>query len=504
MVLVRKRVWFCHKETQQKHFVQQQKYDVHFSCSSIEINPPLAPLTRQTTKGPLDEDDPLASAHSPEPQPPTTSTPSAPSTTEAASIPIPPTPSTTTTSNPLSPSKPLAVRPRSRSPLPPSKKDLSFLLRQSNFHRISQTDISPPFRSTPAASDTPLPALLRQGHYYRAALFAVGELIASSAELTPKEIFELLYTRLACLTLITQTPLAGKESLVLGDIHSPFYLEEESGKCILPWELRVLAVRLQALGAGDARRGVQGYYDLAAYARGQLKGMRGNGDDDAKILWQGRLKDLGIRIGNALVELPDLEAGRRHFESLADATIAEDERLTLQGWVAMLCLRMGDLASAKSWIGEDNQELNDAIKLDPTQPQKGEKQEVLKALLAMAEGEYENAVTAWRSLLDGPDDILARQNLAVCLLYTGRLSQTSQILHHLLTQKTHIPHALTFNLATIYELSSDKSRERKIELAEKVARKLRSGYDDDLGGIKEGGGGGGGKRMERGNGEFKL
>ncbi|KAL8805796.1 MAG: hypothetical protein Q9182_001708 [Xanthomendoza sp. 2 TL-2023] len=463
------------------------------------------PLTRQTTKGPLDVDDPLAPAPTPQPQP---SAPSTLSTAEAASIPIPPTPSTAITSNPLSPPTPLVARPRNRSPLPPPKRDLSFLLHQSNFYRVSQTDIPPAFRVTPAAPDTSLPALLRQGHYYRAALFAVGELVASSTELTPKEIFELLYTRLACLTLINQTPLAGKESLALGDTHSPFYLDEESGECILPWELRVLAVRLQALGAGDPRRGVQGYYDLAAYARGRLKSLSGDGADDATRLWKARLKDLGIRVGNALVEIPDLEAGRRHFESLIDAIVDdEDEKTILQGWVAMLCLRMGDLASARSWIGEDDQATNLASATEPTQSPRNQKNKnkknVLKALLSMAEGDYEHAVATWRSILlnDSPDDILVRHNLAVCLLYTGRLSETTTHLRTLLTQTPTPSPTLTFNLATIHDLSTDRSRDRKMELAEKVAQGLRRGYDD-AGRIREGEGEG--QRMERVNADFKL
>ncbi len=77
--------------------------------------------------------------------------------------------------------------------------------------------------------------------------------------------------------------LAGKESLALGDIYSPFYLSEDAGESILPWELRVLAVRLHGVEADDAKRGVQGYYDLAADAWMYVKVAT---DVEIKRLWK--------------------------------------------------------------------------------------------------------------------------------------------------------------------------------------------------------------------------
>ncbi|KAL8726702.1 MAG: hypothetical protein Q9166_006570 [cf. Caloplaca sp. 2 TL-2023] len=416
-----------------------------------------------------------------------TAQPSPPTATETALIPISPTSSSTaTTSNPLSPPKPLAARPRSRSPLPTTpQRDLSFLLRPSNFYKVSQTDIPPPFRSTPAGSDTTLSSLLRQGHYYHATLLAVSTL-TSTPDLSPRQIFELLYARLACLTLMNETSLAGKESLILGDIHSPFYLSEETGECILPWELRVLAVRLQAFAVvGDVRRAVQGYYDLASYARGQIR----SSVVEDKSVWKQRLRDLGIRIGNALVEIGDLEAGRRHYESLLEATPKAEEKRMLEGWVAMLCLRMGDLEGAKGWIRSRDDD-DDGAEADDV---KSGSEEVLKALFHMAQGEYEDAANTWRSLLDGPYGVLAKQNLAVCLLYTGRLTETQQILDSLIDEN-HAFYALTFNLATVYELSTDRSKEKKTQLAERVAEGVRKGGNAE----------GDCRRMARSNVDFKL
>ncbi|KAL8669628.1 MAG: hypothetical protein Q9168_005793, partial [Polycauliona sp. 1 TL-2023] len=316
----------------------------------------------------------------------------------------------------------------------------------------------------------------------------VSTLITDASDLSQKEIFELLYARLACLTLLNQTALAGKESLALGDIHSPFYVSEDSGECIIPWELRVLVVRLQALEAGDAKGGIQGYYDLAAYARMRIKSSN---DADVKTLWRKRLRDLGIRVGNALIENGDLEAGRRHFGALAQATSDLEEKTALSSWIAMLCLRMGDLEAARSWTA--NLQSSD---IDSSSSAK--RKELLEPLLNMANGDYESAVIEWRALLDGEYAVLAKQNLAVCLLYTGHLTETTTLLESLINTN-HAFHALTFNLATVYELSSDKSRDRKMQLAERVAAGLRR--NEGGAGVEVGVEG---RRVERGNVEFKL
>ena len=235
--------------------------------------------------------------------------------------------------------------------------------------------------------------------------------------------------------------MAAQESLILGDLNSPLYFtksdhpddgnqaSEGREDCILPWCLRLLATRLQALAANDMRRCIQGLYDLAADAR---TGYQCSTSADSKSLWQGRLKDLGLRIGNALLEMGDLHGAKRLFESLIASTMAEvessispakalvhaeeEEKAILAGWVAMLSLRMGDLEEARNWIDV-------GVAGSSGSAEQRSKRGVLDALYEMAEGKYDDAVTCWRALLEGPDHILAAHNLAACLVYTGHLSE---------------------------------------------------------------------------------
>ena len=239
-------------------------------------------------------------------------------------------------------------------------------------------------------------------------------------------------------------------------------------ECILPWGLRVLTVRLQNLGTKGQ---VQGYYDLAAYARQHLKSTADR-DKEARGAWSDRLRNLGYRVGNALVEMGDLAAGRRHFGTLLHAADDRQERVMLGTWIAMLGFRMGDLANARKYI--DDKDIQNDSSEDGNGP-------VLRALLSMAEGNYSDAAAEWQCLLSNSSRsqhaVVARQNLAVCLLYTGKMNETRAQLEALV-EEGYTFRALTFNLATVYELSTERSREKKVELARRVGEMVQPAKQD--------------------------
>ena len=233
--------------------------------------------------------------------------------------------------------------------------------------------------------------------------------------------------------------MAAEESKALQDINSPFYRDEVTGKNVLPWELRVLAVRLQGVGYGDGRRSVGGYYDLAGEARGEVKKAA---DPKEKQTWKERLKDLGLCVANALIEMNDTGAAVRHLESLRPRN-GKDE--VLEGRLALLHLNLGNVDAAR-------QCLLDTSALD------------LRPLLSMADGRYANAAEEWT-----PSSDLATQNLAVCLVYTGKVDMSLELLDKLVGKGRSF-HALTFNLATLYELCSEKGSQRKEDLLERVSK----------------------------------
>lgn len=339
-----------------------------------------APLTRRTTKGPLDlleagpNQDPL---------------------------------SPTTTMSPISPLPPTEAINAKLSP----PKDFSYLLRPEIYHPLTQLDTPAPFRTSDRQppSNTPIETLLASGHFRAAAIASAQTLLSNIDPTDHNLILSLMYTRLACLTLINATALAAQEVKSLEDLNAPYYRDDVSGVHLVPWELRVLAVRLQGMGFSDPRRGVVGYYELGKEARMEVAKARRRGTEGEaeRDLWEARLRDLGLRVASALVEMEDLDGAARHLNTLAP----RDKSGELNMMKALLWLRMGDLSAARHCIADDDDD---------------ESKAVILALSDLAEGMYDEAVERWRSLCQqDASNAMYAQNLAVCLLYTGRMGEVS-------------------------------------------------------------------------------
>ncbi|KAL7628034.1 hypothetical protein AAE478_002230 [Parahypoxylon ruwenzoriense] len=418
----------------------------------------IASRPRSSTKGPLDADDnPIAS--------PTPSHAARFSVSQQASPRV---------GTPLARFSSPAPRSPAPSSAPVTSKDFSFLLRPEIFHQLSPLSVPAPFRnnlSRQPAPETPIPELLRLGHFRAAAIAAVQALTSSAGPTDHARIFELFYVRLACLCLINATPLAANESKALEDLNSAFYLDPLTGEHLVPWELRVLGVRLQAIGFGDPRRAVMSYYELAREARAHVARAtsRKEGDHSAAELWKRRLKELGVKVAGALVEMDDLAGAAEHLATLGDgdkdasqqpfkeADGGDDGRLAMSR--ALLWLHLGDVEAARRSVSGGKE------------GETGE--QIIDALADMADGEYSSALQKWKALGDameenGVHDEMVGVNLAVCLLYTGKMVEARDILEGLI-DAGQSSHTLLFNLTTMYELCTDRHKNLKIQLAERMA-----------------------------------
>ncbi|KAF5677032.1 tetratricopeptide repeat 15 [Fusarium heterosporum] len=343
--------------------------------------------------------------------------------------------------------------PRSSTATPVSQlgearpKDFSFLLRPEIYHPLTPLNIPVAFRNPQKQPDpeAPIEELLANGHFRAAAIAAVQELTGSGASggIDPtdyKRIFELLYTRLACLTLIDATPLAAQEVKALEDLNDiRKYVDDTTGEHLAPWELRVLNVRLQSLGFGDYRRAVMSYHDLAREARDRITKAAAQHDNSAREVWKARLHDLGIQVAGALIELEDLTGAAHHLNTLRDRG---DGKMALTK--ALMWLHLGDSDSARLCARQAVADDENAEKL-------------ITALSDMADAEYQTALDTWKELKETMDDEMVGVNMA------GRA-----ILEELV-ESGRSSHTLLFNLSTMYELCTDKNKNMKIRLTERVA-----------------------------------
>ncbi|KIW68103.1 hypothetical protein PV04_04070 [Phialophora macrospora] len=430
-----------------------------------------AALPRRTTKGPLDAPtDPLAvPAASQQPLSRQSEVNEAPSRTAS--------PARTSTAARQEQLAHVVQQPASQA----EERDLSFLLDSSIYHALSQVEVPSPFRKPflpPPSLETPLgvslqqlDTLLSQCDFLRAAQLAGSILVSGIIRPTDaKTIFRVMEIRYSCLELSGNLLMAAQEAKALEDLSSGFYYddphpEKESedevseGRTrkvpehIMPFGLRLQALRLQSVGFSDPRRGVSSLYDVGMECREHLSSPITTLEQ--RKLWTERLREVSIRVVNALIEMGDLDAAARTLESLKPA---DDEDVAL--WISrmiLLRIKMGDIYRAEKLI--------QSTALKP--PEKM----VVQSLLAVSQGRLDEAAKVLaenEASIDPAVAAVAKQNLAVANLYRGQILNARQHLEDLV-DAGHSFQTLTINLATIYDLTSDRSRELKTSMVSRIA-----------------------------------
>ena len=349
--------------------------------------------------------------------------------------------------------------------------DLSFLQDPTLFQELSTEDIPDTFLN--AQNQPPLGTsiaeLLQNGHFRRAAETARENLLQCPPN-DANQIYELLYARLACLALISRADLASHEAATLTDFLARSPPGAEDIIPLIPWEVRLLLVRLQSIAAADGgRRGIMALYALTAEVRTHVQDTKGGGDGTELTRWSERLRDLGLRVADTLVEMGELESAARHLDTLGD--VNQDE---LAYRKALLRLRVGDVLGAQRYIKNFK---------DSTQKAS------METLLKAATGDFSDALNEWQRLgEEHPGHALFASNLAVGLLYTGNIVRAREVFEDLAQQSATFP-GLLFNLGTVYELCTERALEKKMTLAQQIAAKAPA---PETGG------------WERANFEFKL
>ena len=424
-----------------------------------------AVLPRRNTRGPLDADDPL---------------PVTPATQSLSSSAV----SQVRTES--------DVEPRSQEKIPATdiasnepvieEKDLSFLLEPTIYHPLSQLEVPTPFRrpfpqfnaalATISKISEEIEDKLSQCDYLGAAYLS-GALLGSGL-LNPTDqqrIFRCLQTRYSCLELSGNIRLAAQEAKALEDLSSAFYYvdlppdeaaEEQAidrtlPRHIMPFSLRLQALRLQSIGFSDPRRGIASLYDLGLECREHI-GSPLTPEEDRQT-WVDRLEQVGIRVVNALIEMGDLNCARR---TLANMTSESNSVATWTGRKVLLCLKMGLITEAQKLI--ETSELQE------------KESALLRSLIAVADDRLDDAisiVTAQSPDRDTELMALAKQNAAVALLYKGEIQKARSLMETLIDEHESFS-TLTVNLSTVLDLTSDQSRELKLAVADKIAADPKS------------------------------
>lgn len=222
-----------------------------------------------------------------------------------------------------------------------------------------------------------------------------------------------------------------------------------------------------------------GLYALGSECRVNASLALKTSDVETHGLWARRLEDIGVRVAGALVEMGELEAAGRHLEGLEargvsaggsgreDAIAAEED--TMAARKALLYLRIGDVDRARSCIASSSSSASSSASASA-------RSRIISALIdAPAPPSSESGAEE--------NDILTH-NTALANLYKGNISLALETLESLVGKGGRWP-GLVMNLATVYELCSERAREKKESLLGKVAGMAPPGQQDDAAGVWE-------------------
>ncbi|EWC46213.1 hypothetical protein DRE_04591 [Drechslerella stenobrocha 248] len=309
------------------------------------------------------------------------------------------------------------------------------------------------FRHLPPTERNQLALLPLCTHLYTLSSQCSTRLATTSAT-DSFHIFNLWYIRLTVLSLISAqtTAMASQEIKIFGDLTSGFY-RNSALVHVVPWDLRVLAIRLQALGFDDWRRCLEHFYMLAREARAEA--IKHRTSPALFKLWRSRLLDLGLRIAAALVEISDLDGAERHLKALLEERDELDESGgagTFRLREAVLYVQLGQLDTAKNCYlanGVGEGEDVDAV---------------IEGLRLMAIDDYEGAALLWKGLVDkesGGSENETRTiylvNMVASLLYLRRLPEAQSTSSFkpqstLDRQLAYSYKSLAFNIATLHNM----------------------------------------------------
>lgn len=295
---------------------------------------------------------------------------------------------------------------------------------------------------------------------------------------------QLWFTRIALLIKLRRFSLAEVECQYFGDLDAPdlyfeFYPELYGGRrgSMVPFGFRLLVAELpQYLG-----KHTQALDRLNALLRncnriienlssglsedGSTLEMTSNMRDDSLKLWRTRRLKVLYSITNCAVSLKDF----RLAGSLLERLTQEDPNSAagLYSALGRLCLQLGDVTAAQDTF-------NHYLEHTPPPPHHDPVQGLLhSAYISIAQNAFKDATEILQQAHKiNPNNGLVINNLGVCLMYTGRVTEAIKLVEGaVFSQPDRFLHeAIILNLATMYELESSNAHQNKLKLLSLIAQ----------------------------------
>ncbi|XP_063994570.1 trafficking protein particle complex subunit 12 [Diachasmimorpha longicaudata] len=333
---------------------------------------------------------------------------------------------------------------------------------------------------------------LIQAECYRAAVNLSGRLLAiygqgfgkidHPSKHTPHSL-QLWYTRLALLTKLKQIDVLKTEAQAFGNLDKPdmyfsFHPELYGTRhgSMASFSFRLLLAEIPSF-CGNPRESLDNLYALLSTVNQILRnleeGLSEEGGtsncsaierQDSMTLWSRRKSKILISIVNCALLGKNFVLAIEVLEDICKCPDWQNEQLeAFKLALARLHLFLGDIPAPEGKLVTKEAPVH-----TPTT-----KEWINRGLMAVTQNAFQEAYDCFQTALNAdPANVMIVNNMAVCLLYTGKLRAAVQLLENAVTKNPikNLQESIILNMSTLYELHTTHCRQSKLQLLKQMNR----------------------------------
>uniref|UniRef100_A0A6V7KT08 Uncharacterized protein n=1 Tax=Bracon brevicornis TaxID=1563983 RepID=A0A6V7KT08_9HYME len=333
---------------------------------------------------------------------------------------------------------------------------------------------------------------LIQAGCYRAAINLTGRLLgiygqgygkmSHPSKHTPHSL-QLWHTRLSLLAKLRQTDVLKAESESFGNLDKPdmffsFHPELYGTRhgSMASFAFRLLLAEIPSY-CDDPQQALDNLYKLLATVELILKNLaNGLSEEGGTVkwsevekkgaikLWSRRKSKISISIVNSALVARNFILATEVLEDLCqDPNWNSDQLEILRLALGRIHLFLGDVAASETKL----------VTKDFTKEKPTSREWINRGLMAVTQNAFQEGYDCFKvALSSDPSNVMLINNMAVCLLYMGKLKDAVQFLESYVTTnpaKT-LQESLILNLSTLHELHTTHSRQPKLQLLRQINR----------------------------------
>ncbi|GFT34420.1 trafficking protein particle complex subunit 12 [Nephila pilipes] len=301
----------------------------------------------------------------------------------------------------------------------------------------------------------------------------------------------LWYVRLALFVKLHHFSYAEVEGAAFGDLDKPdlyyeFYPDVYKGKrgTMVPFPLRLLLAELPQY-QGNNQIALDNLYQILNVIQKVLKNVQNGCAEDGSMIklsdsrraasleiWGRRERRVLYSILNCILSQKDYILAVSIVNILIEKS--KEDIPQLYSALGRIYLQLGDIKYAHEYFTK-------AVILSKKSSQNFLAEEnINKALMAIAHNNNEEAYKYYEKAFSiCPNNAMLANNMAVCLLYMGRLKESLELLEKTIHNNplSCLHDGLLFNICTLYELESSRCAQKKQAMLELVSKHVGDSFN---------------------------